>query len=176
MSKITIIVQSKRNLNLFSFRYNLCCDTLEETLERIEVVRKEFLLSALSSPPEDFAKMARYVSNGMWCFNPRDEYNVMIFTIKRLIGVPNFYYQENEIPDGYERKKLEIYKLGWSDRFFAWFTAFTHEYLLQFYIFRAFFNMQTSFHEFLITNFPFLAMYSFGFKNSYVTILTNKDD
>lgn len=156
--------------------YNLCCDTLEETMERLEVVRQEFLFPAHLSPPRDFAQMARYVANGMWCFNPRDAYNVMIFTIKRLVGIPNYYYQENEIPDGYDREKLEIYKMGWYDRFLTWFTAFIHEYLLQFSIFRVFFNMQTSFHEFLITYFPFLAMYSFGFKNSYVKILDKKDE
>lgn len=149
---------------------------MEETLERLEVVRTEFILPALVSPPEDFAQMARYVANGMWCFNPRDKYNVIIFTVKRLIGLPNFWYHESEIPKGADRSKLEYLKLGWYDRFLAWANAFMHEYLLQFNVFRTLMNRQTLFHEFLITYFPFLAMYSFGIKSSYVKILDKKEN
>lgn len=149
---------------------------MEETFERLEVVRKDFLLPALESPPEDFPQMARYVANGLWCFNPRDKFNVIIFTVKRLIGLPNYCYQEYEIPKGIDRSKLEYSKLGWYDRFLIWATTFMHEYLLQFSIYRAFMNHQTLFHEFLITYFPFLAMYSFGFKNAYVKILDKKEN
>jgi hypothetical protein len=158
------------------FRYNLCCETLEETLERLEVVRKDFILPALESPPEDFPQMARHVANGMWCFNPRDKYNVIIFTVKRLIGLPYYWYQECEIPKGIDTSKMEYLKMGWYDRFLAWATAFIHEYLLQFSFFRGFFNRQTLFHEFLITYIPFLAWYSFGFKESYVKILEKKEN
>ncbi|KAG5683876.1 hypothetical protein PVAND_013137 [Polypedilum vanderplanki] len=156
--------------------YNLCCETMEETYERLEVIRNDFLKPALEQPPKEFAEMTRFVANGMWCFNPRDAYNVIIFTIKRFCGLENFYYTEEEIPKSYDRSKLEVYKLGYYDRFFNWLTCFIHEYLLQFFIFRAFFNAQTQFHEFLITYFPFLAIYSFGWKKAYdIKILTKKN-
>lgn len=120
--------------------------------------------------------MARYVANGMWCFNPRDKFNVIVFTVKRFIGLPYYWYQEYEMPKGVDRSKLEYLKLGWYDRFLAWGTAFMHEYLLQFSLFRAYMNRQTLFHEFLITNFPFLAIYSFGLKDAYVKILDKKEN
>lgn len=141
----------------------------------MNAVRTEFLLPALQFPPKEFESMTRYISNGMWCFNPRDAYNVIIFMIKRMSGVPNYYYNESEIPADYDRSKLEIYKLSYYERFEAWCVCFMHEYLLQFFVFRWFFNMDTKFHEWLITNFPFLAFYKFGYKNAYVSIL-GKDD
>lgn len=144
-------------------------------MERLEVVRQDFLLPSLQFPPKDFEPMTTYIANGMWCFNPRDAYNVVIFTIKRLIGVPNFYYTEEEIPESFDRTKLEIYKLGYYDRFMTWAVVFIHEYLLQFFAFRWFFNMETAFHEFLITYFPFLAFYQFGIKNAYVKILGKEE-
>lgn len=149
---------------------------MEETYERLEVVRTEFLKPALESAPEEFYQMTKYVANGMWCFNPRDSYHVILFSIKRMIGVPNYYYCEEEIPKGFDRSKLEVYKLGYYDRFFNWLTTFIHECLLQFAIFRVLFNLQTQFHEFLITYFPFLAMYSFGYDRAYVTILDKKNE
>lgn len=153
--------------------YNVCCDTMEETYERLEVIKSEFLRPALESPPKEFPEMTRFVANGMWCFNPRDTYDVMIFTMKRLVGVPNYWYTEDEIPKGCDRSKMELYKLGNYARFMNWFVAFIHEYLLQFTIFRMFFNMQTLFHEFLITTFPFLAIYSFGWNRAWITILND---
>lgn len=141
----------------------------------MEVIRDEFLRPALQFPPKDFEPMTRCIANGLWCFNPRDNYNIIIFMIKRMIGVPNFYYHEEEIPKDFDRSKLEVYKFGYYDRFEAWAVTFIHEYLLQFSFIRWFFNMDTLFHEFLITYFPFLAFYKFGYKNAYVTILDKGD-
>lgn len=146
--------------------YSVCCETLEETLERLEVVRTEFLKPALENPPSEFQDMTKYVATGMWCFNPRDSHDVIQFTIRRLCGVPNYCYTEDEIPKGYDRSQMELYKLGYYARFMNWFTSFSHEYLLQFTIFRVMFNIQTAFHEFLITTFPFLAIYSFGWNRA----------
>lgn len=142
----------------------------------MEAVRTEFLLPALQFPPKDFAPMTRHIANGLWCFNPRDAYTVIIFMIKRMIGVPNFYYQEEEIPEDCDRTKLEVHKLSFYERFEAWAVCFIHEYLLQFFIVRWFFNLDTLFHEFLITYFPFLAFYKFGLQNAYVRILGKDDD
>lgn len=144
-------------------------------MERLEAVRTEFLLPALQFPPKDFEPMTRNIANGLWCFNPRDAYTVIIFMIKRMIRVPNFYYHEEEIPESSDRSQLEVYKLSYYERFEAWAVCFVHEYLLQFSLIRWFFNMDTLFHEFLITYFPFLAFYKFGLKNAYVRIL-GKDD
>lgn len=145
-------------------------------MERLEVVRRDFLQPALQFPPKDFEPMTRYIANGLWCFNPRDAYNIVIFTIKRLIRVPNFYYHETEMPTDYDQTNLELYKLSYYERFEAWMLTFVHEYLLQFSLFRMFFNWDTRFHEFLITYFPFLAFWKFGYKHAYVTILGKNDN
>lgn len=144
-------------------------------MERLEVVQKEFLLPALQFPPKDFDRMTKYITNGLWCFNPRDAYNVVIFMIKRMVGVPNYGYHESEIPEGSKKEQLEIKKLSLYERFEVWAACFVHEYLLQFFIVRWFFNLDTLFHEFLITYFPFLAFYKFGLKNSYVRILGKEE-
>lgn len=156
---------------LHSFRVNLCAENFDETLERLKVVQDEFLMPALQFPPKDFAPMTRYIANGLWCFNPRDAYDVIIFLIKRMVGVPNFYYHDEEIPKDFDKSRLQVYKFGYVDRFTTWFVVFTHEYLLQFSILRWFFNLDTLFHEWLITYIPFLAVYQFGLKNAYVRIL-----
>lgn len=95
--------------------------------------------------------------------------------IKRMIRVPNFYYHDEEIPEGFNKTDLEVYKLSYYERFEAWAVCFIHEYLLQFSLFRWFFNVDTLFHEFLITYFPFLAFYKFGLKNAYVKILGKEE-
>lgn len=119
--------------------------------------------------------MTKCIANGLWCFNPRDAYTVIIFMIKRMIGVPNFEYHDWEIKETTDKTKLEVYKLSYYERFETWAICFTHEYLLQFFIVRWLFNLDTLFHEFLITYFPFLAFYKFGLKNAYIRIL-GKDD
>lgn len=151
----------------------MCCESLDETLERLEVIRTEFLRPALESPPLEYPEMTRYVANGMWCFNPRDSYDVILFTIKRFVGLPDYCYSQDEIPKGYNNSKMEVYKLSAYARFMNWFTTFIHEYLLQFTVFRWLFNLQTQFNEFLITTFPFLAIYSFGWDRAYITILND---
>lgn len=155
--------------------FNICAETYEETLERLEVVRTEYLRPNLKNPPTEFDDMTKYVTNGLWCFNPADSYASIIFAIKRMVGVEGYYYNESDIPRDYDQSKLIYKTLSWSDRFDIWSSVFIHENLLQYTIIRRFFNFQTWIHELLIRYFPFLAMYKFGFKKAYVGIPADKD-
>lgn len=155
--------------------FNICAETYEETLERLEVVRTEYLRPNLKNPPTEFEAMTKYVTNGLWCFNPADSYASIIFAIKRMVGVEGYYYNDSEIPSDYDQSKLIYKTMSWSDRFDIWSSVFIHENLLQYTIIRRFFNFQTWIHELLIRYFPFLAMYKFGFKKAYVTIPADKD-
>ena len=166
-----VIIEAKTS----NFRFNLCCETYEETMERLEVLKTDFLMPALQFPPKDFEPMTKYITNGLWCFNPADTYCIIMFMIKRMIGVPNYHYHDHELPSGYDKTKLEFNKLTYYERFEAWSTCFVHEYLLKFAWVRWFLNMDTRFHEFLITYFPFLAFYKFGFKKAYVRIFGKED-
>lgn len=148
----------------------MCAETFEETLERMNVIRTEFLLPNLQNSPVDFKPMTKYIASGLWCFDPFDSYNEIIFMVKRLSGVPNYHYLDLEIPENYDRKNLEIYKHSYWDRIVVWLSVMTRQFALKFFIFRWIFNIVTFFSEFLIRYFPFLAFCKFGFRNSYVDI------
>lgn len=152
------------------FRFNLCAETFEETLERLTMIRTEFLLPNLQNPPKDFTVMTKYIANGLWCFDPLDSYNEIVFMVKRLSGLPNFHYFESEFPENYDKKNLEILKLSYWDRIVIWLSIITRQCFLRFFILRWMFNFVTLFSEFLIRYFPFLAFCKFGFRNSYVDI------
>lgn len=155
--------------------YNICCESHEETLERLEVIKTEFLRPNLETPPEEFGAMSKYIVNGLWCFNPADSYTSIMFAIKRMIGVPGYYYYDDEIPKDFDPEKLVHKSLTWSERFDVWSSIFIHEFLLKFSLIRKFFNFETLVHEYLIRYFPFLAMYKFSFKQAYITIPADKD-
>lgn len=151
-------------------RYNLCCNNFEETIERLDVIRSDFLLPNLQDPPENFSSMSKFLVDGLWCFDPADSYNEIIFMIKRLVGVPGFYYLNSEIPTNVDRKNLEIYKQTRTTRLFIWLSVTSRQFLLRIFLFRWFFNIFTWIAEFLIRYFPFLAFFRVGMKNSYVKI------
>lgn len=153
-----------------SIRFNLCAETFEETLERLNVIQAEFLLPNLQNPPVDFTAMTKYIANGLWCFDPFDSYNEIIFMIKRLSKASNYHYLESEIPENYDRENLEIFKLSKWNRCVIWLSIMSRQFLLRCFIFRWIFNILTFFSEFLIRYFPFLAFCKFGFRNSYVDI------
>jgi hypothetical protein len=134
------------------------------------VIQTEFLLPNLLNLPVDFTPMTKYIANGLWCFDPFDSYNEIIFMVYRLSGVPNYHYLESEIPENYDRKNLEIFKYSYWDRFVIWLSVMTRQFALKCFIFRWIFNIVTLFSEILIRYFPFLAFCKFGFRNSYVNI------
>ncbi|CRK90141.1 CLUMA_CG003857, isoform A [Clunio marinus] len=152
--------------------YNLCCETFEETRERLEIVQHEFFTPNLTNPPNEFEIMTKYIVNGLRCFDPFDSYNEIIFMLKRLSGVPNYFYLNSEIPENYERENLEIYKYSYWDRFVIWLGIMTRQFLLRFFIIRWFFNGIVHISEFLIRYFPIIAFFKFGYKNSYVDLKT----
>ena len=136
----------------------------------MEVIRSEFLLPNLQNPPEDFTAMTKYIAKGLWCFDPMDSYNEIIFMAKRLIGVPNYYYLDSEIPDNFDRKTLEIYNQTYCDRIFIWLSVMTRQFLLKCFILRWMLNIITLVSEFFIRYFPFFAFIKFGIRNAYVNI------
>lgn len=159
----------------FICRYNLCTDSIEETFERLEVVRSQFLKPSLQFPPEKFEEMTKNIVEGMWCFNPLDDYIPVIFFTKRICGVPGYEYLDNEIAEAAQDQELEYKKLSWYSRWGVYSSVIIHEHLLQIAPIRWFFNIDTLFHEFLIRYFPFLAFFKFGFKNAYVKILGKEE-
>lgn len=169
---LTQLLQSgDKFFNLFYvFRFNLCAETYEETIERLEAVRTEFLLPNLQNPPKDFERMTRYIANGLWCFNPFDPYNEIIFMAKRLAGVPDYFYFDNEMPENYDRRNLKLYTYSYCDRIFIFLSVMTRQFFIKCFVFRWFFNLVTYVHEFFIRYFPILAFFKFGFRDAYVKV------
>lgn len=161
-------LSSNSNLIFISSRYNVCCETLEETIERLEIIRTEHLLPNLENPPVDFEPMTKYIAKGLWCFNPFDPYLETIFMIKRSIGVPNFFYFNCEIPESYDRNNLEIYKQSYPTRTAIWLSIMTRQFLTKVCILRWILNFVTFTAEFFIRYFPVLAFIRFGFRKAYV--------
>lgn len=124
----------------------------------------------LQSPPENFERMTKYIANGLWCFDPFDPYNEIIFMTKRLSGVPDYHYFESEIPENYERKNLMLYRYTKWERVVIWLSAVTRQYLLKYFVIRWTFNFVFFINEFFIRYFPFLAFCKFGCRNAYVDI------
>lgn len=153
-----------------SFRYNVCTDSYEETLERMKAIQADFFLPNLTTPPQDFERMSKIMIDGLWCFDPFDPYVATIFFIKRAIGVPNYQYFGSELPPNYDRNLLEYRSYSYIDRMFIWLSVITRQFLLRIFIIRWFFNIATYINEFFIRYFPILAIIKFGFSKAFVEL------
>jgi len=127
------------------------------------------MMPALSSTNREFAKMSKYIVDGLSCFDPLDTYGEIIFMVKRLVGVPGYYYLESEVPQNFNRNDLVLYQLSYVDRFFIWLSVITRQFMLKFFVIRWFFNTFVKLFEFIMQNFPIIAFFKFGLKDSYVT-------
>lgn len=154
----------------FNFRFNLCQESFDETSNRLEVIRKEFLLPYLTNPPEKFEEMTRYAVSGLQCLNPPDFYQPTIFLIKKLIGVKGYEYFEKEIPEGCDRSSLQVYKLNLFNRYMLWNSIMIRQFLIKFFIFRWIFNFFTHVGEFFIRYCPIIAIFRFGPRNAFVKL------
>lgn len=158
----------KRFYLINDFRFNLCCDSYDKTLERLETVRKDFLLPNLINPSKEFDEMTKNVVSGLQCFNPFDFYHPTMFLIKRLIGVSGYEYLNNEIPQDCERTRLRIYEFNYFNRFMTWMSIMIRQFLIKFIIFRFFFNTLTIVSEFFSKYFPLIAIIRFGPRKAYL--------
>lgn len=57
-------------------RFNLCGETLDETLGRLEAAREDMLLPDLSSPCEEFDSYMRTTTEGLWHSDPSLHYGM----------------------------------------------------------------------------------------------------
>jgi hypothetical protein len=148
--------------------FNLCCDSFEETKERLESVRTKFILPALTETSNDFDTMSKFCVSGLQCFNFIDLYKPTIFNLKRLIGVENYYYFQNEVPENFDRKKLKYLELSRYERFSLFMSIFIRQYLLKYFIIRWMHNIFIRINEFFMRHFPIIAIMRFGWRKAYV--------
>lgn len=149
-------------------RFNVCGETLDDTLGRLEAMREDLLLPNFINLDPKIESYIRIAVEGMKGFEPWLNDDVQLFTVKRLIGVPtsSFFAIEGGSNDDY--KNLGLYA-----RFRVATDVVIFEYLSSLWAFRWAFNiMRLSFSVFEI--FPVFAILKFGKKYAYVKVLKAK--
>uniref|UniRef100_A0A182M5B7 ER-bound oxygenase mpaB/mpaB'/Rubber oxygenase catalytic domain-containing protein n=1 Tax=Anopheles culicifacies TaxID=139723 RepID=A0A182M5B7_9DIPT len=155
-------------------RFNACTDRFETTEQRMSLIAKEILKPALLNRTNEFVKMGKALIDGLWCFNPFIEYDSFLFITMRLNNIPGYHYWDDEVAaDATESERKARYYVQFSrySRFLLCVVCYIHAVLLNIALFRWYFNMQMVMSRFLIRYFPFLAIYQFGVKDAYVSIL-----
>ncbi|XP_053695945.1 uncharacterized protein LOC128743407 [Sabethes cyaneus] len=150
-------------------RYNLCTDCLATTEQRMTQVQEQVLRPALLARKETFQQMGNALIDGLWCFNPFLDYDAFVFFTSRLTEVPGYHYWLEEHPPTVGETAYDTFSRY--SRFILYFLILVHETLLKFLVFRWYFNSQMVMSRFLITYFPFLAIFKFGIRDAYVRIL-----
>lgn len=154
--------------------YNLCTDSYQTTKLRLDEVLNSIYRPSLEETNDDFFKMAKSLIDGLWCFNPLLDTNAFIYFTKWISNCKNYVYYESdpraaEIDLNDSRKILHSF--NWYTRWIICLQVTVHTYLVNFFLFRWYFNGQIWLSTHIIYWFPFLAFYKFGIKKSYVRIL-----
>ena len=151
-------------------RFNVCGETLDETLSRLEAIREDFIVPSLAnidSTIEDYLKIA---VKGMSGFEPWLEPEAQVFMTKRLVGVNGYNFFKSE-------GSLDIYnQLSWYSRFRVATDIITYEYLSKMWAFRWCFNILRLCFDSFNKYFPIFAIMKFGKKNAIVEVLKNKSE
>ncbi|GAB0088728.1 uncharacterized protein DMENIID0001_031920 [Sergentomyia squamirostris] len=174
--------------------YNICTDSLSTTMARMRLVNSEILVPCLANTKPDFNEMVHAMIEGLWCFNPFLTTPAFVYLTNRMAGVPGYYYGKEEQATELQRLKntpeypvketethdglSPIYKnMSWWNRFVFCMIVYILETLVySITVFRWFFNNNITSSLFIIKWFPFLAIPKFGFRSSYVRILSNSED
>uniref|UniRef100_A0A336KRV0 CSON014639 protein n=1 Tax=Culicoides sonorensis TaxID=179676 RepID=A0A336KRV0_CULSO len=143
--------------------YNICDDSFASSQPRLEAIRTQIYRPYIQQTKEDFIKMTKDLIEGFWCFNPNLEYDSFMYWVKYLTGLEEYSYWE---PSG----QKNIQSMGWYSRAILYLLVVVHCVLINYWIFRVYYNFQILYSEFLIKYFPFLAFYKFGVRPSYVKI------
>lgn len=151
-------------------KYNLCTDSWSTTKPRLEAMLTYVYQPSLeiASTSEKFREMSRALITGLWCFNPFLSFDAYTFFMKMVTGCQNYDYFEKNPSD---QLKENLEKLGWYDRVLLYLVAVVHTCWLKISILRWYFNGQISLSLQIIYYFPFLAIFKFGIRDSYVRIL-----
>lgn len=158
-------------------RFNLCTDRWETTKPRLEYLLNDIYKPALENASNSFYEMAYALIDGLWCYNPMLNRAAVLYFTKYLTNCSGYLYYDsslNALEADTERNQRTIETLDWLSRFMLFFQVTVHGYLVNYWIFRWYFNKQVLFYKMLNINLPLLAMYKFGFSKAYVNI-SNED-
>lgn len=139
-------------------KYNICRDTLEETREICNGLINNILLKNLKTPTKNYLMLADALVNGMWSMQPFLEINTFRAYLHRLLSINN--NNSNEFPN---------IPLTITQRVLLLFIT-VYIFCMQFNAVRIFSNYVQYMAFWLMEHFPFLALYKYGYENSFVSI------
>lgn len=154
-------------------QFNLCTDSWETTKPRLEYLLNDIYRPALENASNSFYEMAYALIDGLWCYNPMLNRTAVLYFTKYLSKCSGYLYYEsdlNALEMDIEHNQRNIETLNWATRFMLFFQVTVHGYLINFWLFRWYFNMQVLFYKMLNTHLPLLAMWKFGLEKAYVSI------
>ncbi|XP_055319056.1 uncharacterized protein LOC129576927 isoform X2 [Sitodiplosis mosellana] len=155
-------------------KYNLCTGSYRTTKIRLEHVLDEIYRPLLEETGNDFIVMAKALIEGLWCFNPLLDCYAIVYFTKWMSDCKNYVYHESDPRaadfDLNDSRRI-IQSLNWYSRLILYIEVTAHTYLVNFFVFRWYFNNQVWISQYIIYWFPFLAFYKFGIKKSYIRIL-----
>ncbi|KAJ8974966.1 hypothetical protein NQ317_004803, partial [Molorchus minor] len=141
-------------------RFNICRESLKETQEICNLLIEKVFLHHLEQPPREFYSMSRALVGGMWPMNPFLQYDVFLLYLRMTVDNSQDTKTQPCFKDLGVRGKIKLYVIFYT----LW--------VLQYNVFRKFYNYVLVVTLWLMHNFPFLAYYEFGRKNSHVSILS----
>lgn len=154
-------------------RFNACTDGWDTTRPRLEYAMNEIFKPALENASADFYRMTTAAIDGLWAYNPMLDAPAVFYVTKYLTGCEGYTYFESNLDaldDDRGKNKRALNELNWYSKFILLFVVTVHSYLINFPIFRWYFNFQLKFFRFVNTNFPILAIVKFGVKTAYVSL------
>lgn len=158
-------------------KYNLCTDSYKTTQLRLNLILNDIYRPYLEKTDENFMIMAQSLIEGLWCFNPLLDTDAFVYFTKCISNCKNYIYYESD-PRLVDTDILECRKLitsyTWYTRMILCIQMSAHTFMANFPLFRWYFNNQVWMAQHIIYWFPFLAIFKFGFKKSYVRILKGK--
>lgn len=177
-------------------QYNLCTESYDSTLQRVQEMYQHVVTPVMYKPPENkFPEMVDAMLSGLWSYVPLITTPSFLFIAKLISGVPGYVYSDDDRTEqlaylkshsNYIDKASQLEKelreqtktvaytdLHWWDKFVVNFVCYMCHLCYVSVFWRLFLKWHIHMARFLITYFPFLAFHRFGFRDSYVRILTS---
>lgn len=150
--------------------FNCCGETLDETLSRLEAMRADIFVPQMQFPCDDYESYTRMAVEGMWHFDPTLHYDSLMWSMKRSLKVPGFYFFSSE-----SNGDKKIYdELSTYTKFRIITDILVYEYLTHIFIFRWIFNIARILFSVVDRTYPFLSLTKYGKKYAYVEIMKSK--
>lgn len=145
---------------MLCFRFNICRETVAETRQICDQLISHILLPNVEKKNKDFLNMAHHLIDGLWSVNPMLHYESTMSTCHNLMAFEN---------DNQRGANPLLFELKGYAKLNFWLKAWAID-MLKYDWFRAYHNFLIVASLWLVTWFPFLALYRFGIVKSYVSL------